>query len=287
MFMLTLSAIALYWAFVAMLLCNLLFVYQIGRRGLSQFHYNRTFTNLLWFRVSVLMCAAYLALSLTGVRYEPDLPSWLGSPTPSSVMLVLVGGYLSAYLLGKLLGSPQRSFNQLRLSYEGVILRQGYWFDHRGDADHYRNSMETLLATLDGYDQILSELVRSLGSAISYQQAMTVQYQRALLLATISRYDDARRALLEAQNYEESLSSKDASLLGSKDASLLAANEARVMKAKMLFLDGELSIVLGDLGRASLSLQASKAINEQLGRHDLVGETNERLATIGASGGTT
>lgn len=213
--------------------------------------------------------ALEIGLQVNGVKYAPH---WITKQhlTGFNALAAAVMVCVFAYLLGKSIPSPTRDFNDARISYEHIRDEFGYWFDNRDDPSHYRKCMEQLALTLKTFERQLKRIGRDPGGRISRQRGMVLEYQRALVLATLALYDRAFEALREAQRLRM--------LLGSSEAAKPGADQG--IESLLLFLEGELRAVRGELERARELFERSKSID--VARHDSIGikMNDDRLAEI-------
>ena len=219
----------------------------------------------IWYAVSLPLLALNLALG-PALRYWPR---WLTANhvTPGNSIYYIIEGYFCAYVLGRLVGSPVQTFNDVRKSFEEIRNSLGDWFDHREAIEHYKGVTKSLQEILSKYDKLLSgQLDQNSGSEESRQHAMAIQYERSLVLATLSRYDSALNALKEAQRLRIQLKG------------YLSSDESQELKSDMLFLEGELLITQGQQERARELFERSKAID--IARNDTarIELTDKRLA---------
>ena len=160
---------------------------------------------LILYISAICLLALQCLLLLKGVAYRP---LWIAQPGGATVIAVagLLAACFIAYITGKRVGSPISSFNAARLSCDRIVSSHGYWFDNRHDPDHYKDDHNFLLGALRDYERLLNALDEAPESEFSRYNTMVVHYQRALLLATLARYDDALAALSNARQLKESLS---------------------------------------------------------------------------------
>ena len=127
-----------------------------------------------------------------------------------------------------------------------------------------------MLRALREYQQLLKTPDYASESELSRYNTMIVHYQRALLLATLARYDDALAALMNARQLKESLS----------DSTMWDPNERPEFESQMSFLEGELLLVQGDRERACALFLQSKQIDQEVGDTAGVEKNDARLAQI-------
>ncbi len=229
----------------------------------------------LWYMAALLLLSLNVVVRQEGIEYWPQ---WMTAirVTPLTGILYVIAGYLAAYISGRLIGSPRRRFDTARASYDRVVSQKGYWFDNRGEAAHYQDSVVVLRHALRTFDRVLSDLggepapLDEPHRELARQQAMVTQYQRSLLLATIGRYGQALQALAAAQTLKRSLAGSD----------LWDRDEEQVTESQMLFLEGELILTQGDRDRARTLFQRSRSIDMELGDDAGVELNDRRLATI-------
>ena len=229
-----------------------------------------TLTANLAYKAAVFLISLYFVTAVTGRRYVPHLPDRLGLLAPSGWLAVGVGVLLTSYVLGRVIGSPQRSFLELRLAYDAVAARQGYWFGNRNDQGHYEQSLPELQRILNGLSRMHTQIDRPVDSEMSQLQAMALFYESALVLATMSRYDEALGSIDNALGLLDVLEDYRDSM----------PRDERIERAKQLFLKGELALVLGRYSESARALVESREINRRLGRDNLVDETDDRLALV-------
>ena len=224
----------------------------------------------LWYMMVFLFFALSEVLHLEGIHYY--WPQWLAGLGVTSYFYI-IGGYFVAYFIGRTIGSEQRSFNRARFAFELVVARRGYWFENRNDADHYHEYVKSLQGALRELDRILNRIGDTPASELDRYQAMTVQYYRSLVLATLSRYDDALKALEEARRLTELL----------QGSQLWDVDEEQVTESQILFLKGELLATHGDREGARALFEQSRSIDLKLEDGPGVKLNEERLAAISAT----
>ncbi len=221
----------------------------------------------IWYAVSLPLLALDIALG-PALRYWPQ---WLTAShvTPSNFVLYVIGGYLGAYVLGTQIGSRVHTFNDVRKSFEAIRNSLGDWFDHREDTDHYKHVAKSLQEILNTFDKLLSnELDQNSDSDEARQHAMIIQYERSLVLATLSHYGPALDALKEAQRLRTQLKG------------YLSYDRDQELESDMLFLEGELLITQRQQERARELFKHSKAIDMARGDATRIELSNKRLAQI-------
>ena len=224
---------------------------------------------LILYISAICLLALQCLLLLKGVAYRP---LWIAQPGGATVIAVagLLAACFIAYITGKRVGSPISSFNAARLSCDRIVSSHGYWFDNRHDPDHYKDDHNFLLGALRDYERLLNALDEAPESEFSRYNTMVVHYQRALLLATLARYDDALAALSNARQLKESLSG----------STMWDPNEEPEFESRICFLEGELLLVGGDRERARALFLQSRQIGQELGDSAGVEETDARLTQI-------
>ena len=155
-------------------------------------------------------------------------------------------------------------------SYESICAPLGEWFDNRGDATHYQHCTESLLKVLAKFDKVLAKLGERPATELGRQRVMMVQYQRAVLLAMLARYDQALEALQESRRLK-------ALLEGSPH---LSPDKEQKMESSLLFVEGELLAVQGERESARLLFERSKSIDIARGDSAGVQLNDDRLAEI-------
>jgi HEAT repeats len=228
----------------------------------------------LWYIMALSLIALSVVLHQEGIHYY--WPQWLTGLGVTSVTIsfYIIGLWFVAYLIGRKIGSPQRSYNTACLAFDRVVSRRGYWFDNRNDADHYHEYIDSLEGALRELDRSLNKIGEAPTSEVDRWQAITILYQRSLVQATLGRYDDARKALEAARRLTESL--KGSSLWGTD------VDQEQVTESQLLFLKGELLVVCGDRERARPLFEQSRSIDLKLGDRAGVKLNEERLAAISA-----
>ena len=229
----------------------------------------------LWYMMILPLFALGAVLRLEGVHYS--WPQWLTGlgVTPTIIVFYIIGTSFVAFFIGRKIGSQQRSYNTACLTYSRIVARRGYWFNKRNDADHYRECVDSLEGALRGLDRSLNRIGDTPTSDLDRWQAGAIQYQRSLVLATLSRYDEALKALEEARRLTESLKG---SPLWDTDV-----NEEQVMESQLLFLKGELLVIFGDREGARALFEQSRSIDLGLGDLPDVELNEERLTAISAT----
>jgi tetratricopeptide (TPR) repeat protein len=226
----------------------------------------------LWYMMALLLLALGGVLRLEGIHYY--WPQWLAG-LGVTFYFYIIGGYFVAYLIGRTIGSEQRSFNGARFAFELAVARRGYWFDNRNDVNHYHEYVKSLQGALKVLDCSLNKIGNAPTSEHDRWQAMTIQYYRSLVLATLSRYDDALKALEAARRLTELLKG---SPLWDADV-----DEEHVTESQLLFLEGELLATHADQEGARALFEQSRSIDLKLEDHPGVKLNEERLAAISAT----
>ena len=227
------------------------------------------FIGKLWYTVSIPLLALAIVLRNDGVKYWPQ---WLTANHVTNLRALLYTTvlWLGAYIIGKLFGSPVRTYNSALASYKSICGPLGDWFDNRGDATHYQQCTKSLLRVLAKFDKVLAELGEHPATELGQQRVMMVQYQRAVLLATLARYDQALEALQESRRLK-------ALIEGSPH---LSRDKEQKMESSLLFVEGELLAVEGKRERARLLFERSKSIDIARDDSDGVQLNDDRLAAV-------
>ncbi len=226
------------------------------------------FIGKLWYTVSIPLFALEIGLG-THARYWPQ---WFTANhvTNGRALLYVTILWLGAYVLGRSFGSSARTYNSALASYKRTCRPLGDWFDNRGDATHYQQCTKSLLRVLAKFDKVLAELGEHPATELGQQRVMMVQYQRAVLLATLARYDQALEALQESRRLK-------ALIEGSPH---LSPDEDQRMESSLLFVEGELLAVEGKREPARLLFERSKSIDIARGDSDGVQLNDDRLAAV-------
>lgn len=239
----------------------------------------------LYAYVSLQLCGRYLGtayllvgipaiilkfvLDKAGHDYLPEFLRLIGVPTESQAIVMSIGGLALAYLAGRLISSPQRRFNQSRKRYEVIVIKDGYWFDHRSDSHYYADHRQELEHTLLVYDSFIAEFrTTKRRDDITIQRLMVLYYQRALALCTVGRYVDAGQAIQRTKQCKDLL----------QNSVFWEPGELSTFESQCLFLEGEICFVLGQQRQAKTLFQKSLEIDKS--NHDYFGMriNKERLA---------
>jgi hypothetical protein len=222
-----------------------------------------------WVLIGVPAFILSIVASKNGNEYLPPWINEIGIKSQLQFCIYIVVSYIIAYFIGRIIGSPQRAFNNARISYEKVVTLKGYWFDNRQFKSHYEEYQILLKKVNATFIQIASEIMDRIDN-VSCQQRMTLYYQLALLNATRGKYRDAEESIIQCRKYKTLI----------VGASIWDRNEERVFESQLLFLEGEIAIVLDDLGKSIMKFNNSIEIDLSL--HDLEGvkKSQERLQII-------
>ena len=210
-----------------------------------------------------------LVLGATGHDYLPEFMRLVGLPSELLALGVGIGGFISAYIAGRLISSAQRYFNQAREKYEAIVRKEGYWFDHRSEPDHYSNVRRVLEDILYTYDKLLSQFKSAKRrDDLTIQRLMVLYYQKTLVLCTIGRYEDAHRAIQLTKQCKDFL----------HESTIWEPGERATSESQYLFLEGEINLMLDQRDKAKDLFQQS--LNIDRSAHDSAGmsKNQERLA---------
>ena len=223
----------------------------------------------LWIFIGIPAFILSVVTSRTGHEYWPTWLNEVGIQSQLQFIIAIVSSYIAAYVIGRLIGSPQRDFNKARILYEGVVAREGYWFDHRNAPKHYAQYESSLSHARDMYDRLASSLKRA-NDEMSRQRFMILHYQRALLLSTLGDYKEAELAIEQSRKYKLMLN----------DSRIWEPQEESVFESQLLFLEGELVYVRGNKEKARKKFYASMKIDSSLQDQEGVTKNEERLQII-------
>jgi hypothetical protein len=226
----------------------------------------------MWVIVGIPAFILSVVMTRYGYEYWPAWINEIGIQSQLQFIVVILSFYITAYTIGRLIGSPQRTFNKARMIYERVVTSEGYWFDNRNTPQCYARYQDSL----NGAKQIYHRLSRVLGKTdddMTRQRMMTLHYQQALLLSTLRIYDEADRAIKKCRNYKSVLA-------GSR---IWEPHEESVFESQLLFLEAELAFVRGNKQRARDNFNKSKEIDRSLNDHEGVTKNDERLKLISSA----
>lgn len=223
----------------------------------------------LWIYIGIPAFILSVVTSRTGHEYWPKWLNEVGIQSQLQFIIAIVSSYFAAYLIGRLIGSPQRDFNKARILYESVVAREGYWFDHRNSPKHYAQYEAALSRARDMYDRLASVL-KNANDEMSRQRFMILHYQRALLLSTLGDYKEAEIAIEQSRKYKLILN----------DARVWEPQEKSVFESQLLFLEGELAYVRGYREKAINKFHGSMEIDSSLQDQEGVIKNEERLQII-------
>ncbi|MBD3338346.1 MAG: hypothetical protein GF353_04525 [Candidatus Lokiarchaeota archaeon] len=225
-----------------------------------------------WVLIGIPAFILSIVTSKAGYEYWPNWFNKIGIQSQFHFVVALASSYGVAYVIGRMIGSPQRAFNKARMLYESVVAEKGYWFDNRNMAQHYIQEKELLEKAKQIYDRLSSGLEKA-NNDMSFQRMMTLHYQQALLLSTLMDYIKAEQALKQCRKYKSML-------VGSK---IWESQEELVFESQLLFLDGELAYVQGNKEKARDNFNKSKKIDIELHDEDGIVKNEERLNLIGSA----
>lgn len=223
----------------------------------------------IWVLIGIPAFVIDLVLNRAGYEHWPTWFINVGIQNKSQFIIVIAFSYVAAYVFGRIIGSPQSSFNKARTLYESVIAREGYWFDNRNVPNHYANHKHSLIKAEQIFDKLLQGH-ESANSDIDYQRLMTLYYQQALLLSTLMEFDKAGVAIEQCRKYKKMLSGPG----------IWEPQEESVFESQLLFLEGELAYIRGDKEKAEYKFNKSRKIDVSLHDRDGIAKNKERLNLI-------
>lgn len=183
----------------------------------------------IWFFVGIPILILNI---LIAPNYFPPWIEGLGL-TKWSFGGALFLGYLLSYSMGTMIPAIQKRCNRARLIYERQVAEYGYWFDGFMER-HFRYSRRELERAEAIFLQIRDILGNvPVSSSLLLQRKMVLEYQMALLFASMQRYDEALRAVCAAAVWREEL----------RQSNIWEPGEYDITKSQMLFLEGELLYV--------------------------------------------
>ncbi|HID33634.1 MAG TPA: hypothetical protein EYP25_03530 [Anaerolineae bacterium] len=272
---------------------GLIAVYRIGRIGWTQFWYwaagvgaSRSLGHMfaywstifgpllgqIWIFIGIPAFVLDLILTLMGYEYYPFWLDEIGLVSTGRRVAVLLGGYVFAYVLGRLNESRQSEFNRARILYERVVTRKGYWFDHRDDPGYYDgpDAQPALKQAEMIYRKILNDLEQWQGPKFMAKQNLIIlHYQRALLYCSLGEFSTAKDAVTRARELKAKIPPSD-----------WERDEERTLESQLLFLEGEIAFVEGRRDDARKCFQASREIDKSLGDSTGVQKNDERLVLV-------
>jgi len=228
------------------------------------------FFSKIWVLIGIPAFIFDIVVSRTGHEYWPIWINEIGIQNKFQFFIAIVSSYGAAYIIGRMIGSPQRSFNKARIIYERVVADKGYWFDNRNAPQHYIYHKNYLEKAKHIYDRLFSSLEKQANNDLRFQRIMTLYYQRALLLSTLGEYNKAEHALIQARKYKSKLA-------GSR---IWEPNEELVFESQLLFLEGELAYIQGYNENAREKFNKSREIDISLHDKDGIARNDERLQLI-------
>ena len=225
---------------------------------------------LLWAALVLPIFALDIALNHAGYGYWPD---WLSryNINHGNFALNLLLLYISAYLMGRLVGSPQRLFATAARSHDLLANRIGYWFDIVTDGRSYDSSAKRALAIIFSVFDRFCRTLEGKSDHLSMQQLMMSYYQRALINAALERYGDARQDYVFSRKLLDQLSGTD----------ILDQREKSILESQLIFLSAELKYIAGNTIAAQFGFLQSREIDLGLGDVNGIAANDKRLLKIG------
>jgi tetratricopeptide (TPR) repeat protein len=227
------------------------------------------FLGRAWILVGIPAIVLNLVLDAAGHDYLPLFLRLVGLPSELLAFAMGVSGFVLAYMVGRLVSSPQRHFNEAREMYEEIVGIRGYWFDQRSEPDCYDDDRRALEGILRSYDKLLLK-IRTVGRRddLTIQRLMVLHYQKALALCTVSRYEDAGRAIQLSKRFNNLLNNSD----------IWEPGERSACESQYFFLEGEICLMLGQKREARDLFQRSLEIDISTCDSAGIAKNQERMA---------
>jgi hypothetical protein len=226
----------------------------------------------IWVLIGIPAFILSIVTSSAGDEYWPVWFNKIGIQSQIQFLMAIATSYAAAYVIGRMVGSPQRAFNKARIIYERVVVEKGYWFDNRNVPQHYIQRKDSLEKAKQIYYR-LSSSFESANDVMSFQRIMTLHYQQALLLSTLMDYSKAELALKQCRTYKSKLAGSE----------IWEPQEELVFESQLLFLEGELAYVKGDKEGARDSFSRSREIDITLQDQDGITKNEERLQLVSSA----